>query len=163
MPVFLCRWPNGDVSIVAARNKDDAIYKLDEFDNADHAYISQLNELLVDFRLEEDGHLELSEFGESTEDEIMKKAFPELEKTLMSGELDRLNENSEAYKAAIRRVAELERKRLWGKKSKLKQAKTEIGQQLQTEMGAAAVVADRAVERRAKQILKNFKAKKPKQ
>jgi hypothetical protein len=44
MPIFLCRWPNGDVSIVSAPNKDDAIEALDEFDNADHADISQLRE-----------------------------------------------------------------------------------------------------------------------
>ncbi len=37
MAVFLCRWPNGDISIVSARNKDDAIVKLDEIGNADHA------------------------------------------------------------------------------------------------------------------------------
>jgi hypothetical protein len=50
----------------------------------------------------------------------MEEAFPELEKT------------------------QLERKRLWGKKKKTKEAKTEIGQRLQKELGAAAVVADRA-------------------
>ena len=121
MPIFLCRWPNGDVSIVSARNKDDAIVALDEFDNADHGYISELKEqFLVDFRLNDDGQLELNEFGESTLNEIMEEAFPELEKT------------------------QLERKRLWGKKKKTKEAKTEIGQRLQKELGAAAVVADRA-------------------
>ena len=82
MPVFLCRWPNGDVSIVSARNRDDAIVALDEFDNADDAEISQLKEqFLVDFRLSDDGQLELNQFGESTEGEIMEAAFPELEKT----------------------------------------------------------------------------------
>jgi len=56
MPIFLCRWQNGDVSIVSARNKDDAIVALDEFDNADHAEISELKEqFLADFRLTDDG------------------------------------------------------------------------------------------------------------
>ena len=82
MPIFLCRWPNGDVSILSARNKDDAIEALDEFDNADHAEISQLKEqFLVDFRLKDDGQLELNEFGESTLNEIMETAFSKLEKT----------------------------------------------------------------------------------
>ena len=35
MPVYLCRWPNGEVSIVQARDKTDAIFRLDEFDNAE--------------------------------------------------------------------------------------------------------------------------------
>jgi hypothetical protein len=35
MPVFLCRWPNGDFSMVKANNKDQAIEFLDEIDNAE--------------------------------------------------------------------------------------------------------------------------------
>ena len=163
MPVFLCRWPNGNVSIVAARNKDDAIVTLDEFANADEADIYQLRELLVDFRLGDDGRLALSEFGEGTYDEIMKRAFPELDRTFMSDELQRLNEHSHAYKAAIRTAVETERKRLWGKKKKLKEAKTELGKRLQKELGAAAVVVDRAVEREAERTLRNLKGKKPTQ
>ena len=151
MPIFLCRWPNGDVSIVSARNQDDAIEALDEFDNADHAHISQLREqFLVDFRLNDDGHLELNQFGEATLNEIMEKAFPELEKTYSEDP------------AVIHQAVERERKRLWKKKKKLKQAKTERGQEIQKQMGAAAVVADRAVERGANEILKNFHSKKPK-
>ena len=148
MPLFLCRWPNGDVSIVSARNTDDAIEALDEFDNADHAYISQLKEqFLVDFSLNDDGHLELNQFGESTLNEIRAKAFPELENTRSEDPV------------VIRQAVELERARLSGKKKKTKEAKTGIGQRLQKQLGAAAVVADRAVEREAKEVLKNFKSK----
>jgi hypothetical protein len=99
--------------------------------------------------------------GEGTYDQIMRKAFPELEKTILSDQLDSLKERSKEYKAAIRSAVELERKRLWGKKRKVKQAKTELGKRLQKELGAAAVVVDRAVERRAKEILKNFKTRRP--
>jgi hypothetical protein len=159
MPVFLCRWPNGDVSIVSARNKDDAVAALDEFDNADHANISQLKEFLADFRLNDEGRLELNEFGEDTLDGIMKKAFPELDKTFLSAAR---HAPSKAYTVAIRQAVELERKRLWKEKKKVKQAKTEWGQEIQKQLGAAAVVADRAVERGAKEILKNFDSKKPK-
>ncbi|SRR5713226_4702018 len=89
MPVFLCRCANGDTSIVAARNKDDVIVKLDEFDNADHAKIFQLKEFLVDFRLRDDGNQVLNYetgeygFGEETFNEIMEKTYAELEKTRM--------------------------------------------------------------------------------
>ena len=30
MPVYVCRWPNGDCSVVLAQNEQDAIIKLDE-------------------------------------------------------------------------------------------------------------------------------------
>ena len=34
MPLFLCRWPNGDCSVVLARTKADAIVELDQRDVA---------------------------------------------------------------------------------------------------------------------------------
>ena len=76
MPLYLCRWPNGDASVVMARNKTAAIIQLDEFDNAEYAEISRLNEFLVDFRLDDEGRLELAGIGEGAENAIMKTAFP---------------------------------------------------------------------------------------
>jgi hypothetical protein len=35
MPLFLCRWPNGDCSIVLARTREDAIVELDQVGNAE--------------------------------------------------------------------------------------------------------------------------------
>jgi hypothetical protein len=35
MPLYLCRWPNGDCSVVWARNKEDAIVELDQVGNAE--------------------------------------------------------------------------------------------------------------------------------
>ncbi len=29
--IYLCRWPNGDFSIVAAENRSDAVFQLDEW------------------------------------------------------------------------------------------------------------------------------------
>ena len=40
MPLYLRRWPNGDVSVVMARNRTDAIIQLDEFENAEYSEIS---------------------------------------------------------------------------------------------------------------------------
>ena len=51
MAVFLCRWPNGDISIVEARNKADADFKLDEFGNADQADLYQLRNFMMDFEI----------------------------------------------------------------------------------------------------------------
>jgi hypothetical protein len=44
MPVFMRRWPNGDVSFLSARNRDDAIIALDELDNAELAELSQVRD-----------------------------------------------------------------------------------------------------------------------
>jgi hypothetical protein len=35
VPVYFCRWPNGDLSIVSAPNREEAVVRLDEFGNAD--------------------------------------------------------------------------------------------------------------------------------
>ena len=40
MPLFLCRWLNGDCSVVWARTKEDAIMELDEVANAEGCPIS---------------------------------------------------------------------------------------------------------------------------
>jgi hypothetical protein len=40
VPVFMCGWPNGDLSFVAAASKDDAMVMLDELDNADLAEVN---------------------------------------------------------------------------------------------------------------------------
>jgi hypothetical protein len=35
MPLFLCRWPNGDCSVLWARNKEDAVEVLDQVGNVE--------------------------------------------------------------------------------------------------------------------------------
>ena len=40
MPMFMCRWRNGDPSFVFAANEDDAMVQLDEWGNADHAELT---------------------------------------------------------------------------------------------------------------------------
>ena len=62
MPMFMCRWPNGDLSFVSARNREDAIIKLDEWDNAEVAELRQIHTFMVDFKLTDDGDLELQAF-----------------------------------------------------------------------------------------------------
>jgi hypothetical protein len=55
---------NGDVCFVSARTKEDAIVMLDERENAEGAEISQIRHFMVDFRLNDEGDLELAELGE---------------------------------------------------------------------------------------------------
>ena len=165
MPVFLCRWPNGDISIVAARNKDDAIEKLDEFGNADHADLFQLPDFMIDFTLKDDGSLELGDpgFGERTLNQIMEKAYPELEETLMSDELERVQQGTPEYQTVIRRAVEAERNRLSRRKKKVKEPKTELGKQIQKQTGAPAVMVDRIFEQVGKEVLDDLDDDEPKQ
>lgn len=73
--MYLCRWPNGDFSIVSARTKDDAIELLDEWGNAEQASLTRMTDCMFDFRLTEDGQIELAAIGDSTEDYIMEAPF----------------------------------------------------------------------------------------
>jgi hypothetical protein len=70
VPVFLCRWPNGDLSFVSFENEEDAIVMLDEWDNAELAELTQVEDFMVDFSLTDRGELELQAFGEHSEDDI---------------------------------------------------------------------------------------------
>ena len=163
MPLYLCRWPNGDVSIVMARNKTDAIIQLDEFDNAEYAEISRLNEFLVDFRLDNEGHLELAGLGEATENTIMQTAFPELEAALTSDELLALKPESPQYRKKVREAVEWERKRLWDKQreKKVRKPKTELGKRLQKSMAASTALVDRWVDEMAEEILEESESDGP--
>lgn len=65
--MFMCRWMNDDVSFVSARTKEDGIVMLDEWDDAEGAEIIQIRDFMVEFRLNDEGDLELAEFGEAAE------------------------------------------------------------------------------------------------
>ena len=78
MPVFICRWPNGNFSFAFARSKLEAVHALDEIGNAEGYPVRMAKEFMVHFRLTDDGHFKLKEFGERTEDEISKE-YPLLE------------------------------------------------------------------------------------
>lgn len=150
MPVYFCRWPNGDLSIVGAPNKEEAVIRLDEFGNADGADIVQIGEFLADFRLTDGGDLELSEFGEATYDRIMEKGYPLLWETMLSDALMGLNENSKKYRQLVKTAAEAERKRMHRAKKQLPQAKTERGRKLQKDHDLPAIKADRLVDQGVK-------------
>jgi hypothetical protein len=116
MAIYLCRWMNGDISIVSASSKDDAILKLDEFASPDDGEIFKLDEFLVDFTLTDDGSLELNYkagaagFGERTFEEIMAKAYPALNNC--QNELADMDEDSPEYKREIQEAVKTERERM---------------------------------------------------
>ena len=109
--MFMCRWMNGDVSFVSARTKEDAIVMLDEWDNAEGAEISQIRDFMVDFRLNDEGDLELTEFGESCRDTILEKAYPRLCKAITAAPITRSGGTTAEGKAMVRKAVQEERTR----------------------------------------------------
>jgi len=105
MPVFLCRWPNGDCSIVSARNKDDAIFALDEVGSARPEWLRPIRHFMVHFQLTDDGELGIESFGRNTDDDICK-AYPALVDTM-----GRLHEG-EATTAEVQVAVRIERERV---------------------------------------------------
>jgi hypothetical protein len=82
MPLFLCRWPNGDCSVVLARTRDDAIIELDQVGNAEGCPITQVRTFQIHFALTDRGELALDRFGEGTIEEVVSFAYPLLENAL---------------------------------------------------------------------------------
>ena len=76
MPVFCCRWPHGDISFVAARNKREAVIALDELGDAETSDIFTVAEFMLHLRLEDNGKLSFRSFGEVAHFEIMTEAYP---------------------------------------------------------------------------------------
>ena len=76
--VYLCRWPNGDFSLVAANTRREALVELDEWDAAHPCQLFPLESCMVDFRLNDQGEIELKQFGEDTEELIWEISYPKL-------------------------------------------------------------------------------------
>jgi hypothetical protein len=156
MAIYLCRWPNGEFSVVSAKSKNDAIELLDEWGNAEQASLTRMSDCMFDFRLDVEGQLELADIGEATHDHLMRTCYPELEKALETAEWD---DTGVAYSAdsrvRIREAVESERKRLWSNQPPAPVAQTEVGRQIQKQTGAASVVINRIVRRAATKRLKS--------
>jgi len=83
MPIYSCRWPNGDVSIAAGESEVEVADVLDEVDNSDAAELMQLDHAVaVHFRLGtrpgEEGTLPLrfEDMSEELQSSIYERAYP---------------------------------------------------------------------------------------
>ena len=63
MPLFLCRWPNGECSVVLAPTREDAIVELDQVGNAEGCPITRMRTFQLQFALTDQGDLSLEQFG----------------------------------------------------------------------------------------------------
>ena len=164
MAIYLCRWPNGEFSIVNAKTKGDAIEMLDEWGNAEQAFLSRMADCMFDFRLGDDGQIELANIGESTQDCIMETCYPKLDRALATAEWDEAGlDYSEKGREQIREAVESERTRLWDSQPPAKEAETGVGREIQKQLGAASVVVNRIVREAARRRLQSTEGegKKP--
>jgi len=155
MAVYLCRWPNGEFSIVSARNKSEAIILLDEWGNAEQAKVSLMRDCMFDFRLDDDGEIELTEVGEATQELIRRKCHPVLDAAFRDAEFNERGGFTEESRQTIREAVKKERSRLWKNQPKPKQAATELGRKIQQQTGAASVLVDRIVRDTGRKILES--------
>ncbi|MGA2076081.1 MAG: hypothetical protein ABSH52_21540 [Terriglobia bacterium] len=155
MPLFMCRWENGDCSFVGAPTKDVAIQCLDEVGNADGSQLTALRDFMVHFELTSEGKLRFHSFGELTEEAIFEKAYPLLDDLLDSERLRDAADPTSRDLALIRATVAKERKRLQGKKPR-KLAQTEVGRSIAKEMDAPASLMDTIVRQVAGEKLKNL-------
>lgn len=107
MSNFLCRWPNGDLSLVSAQDRDAAIVILDEIGDATEAELFETNDLFVNFTLTDQGHLEFENFSESFDTDIMEKCYPLILKAQMEDE-DEGEDYTQATTAERLRLAQVQ-------------------------------------------------------
>jgi hypothetical protein len=163
MPLFLCRWPNGDCSVVLARTKADAIVELDQVGNAEECPITPVRTFQLQFALTDRGELALERFGDGTKEEVVSFAYPLLENALdeaYRGEGDGESEGLPPDKrAAIARAVEQERSRLDREETATTEPETELGRAVKSRTDMPTILIDRLVRKGATKKLRNFKAR----
>lgn len=157
MPVFMCRWPNGDFSFVSAANKQEAVETLDEIDNAEGCPLSVVRDFMVHFHLDDDGSFEHEGFGAATENTVWKD-YPILDETF-----DRIFQEAKGSSLTredmqvIGEAVGKERERV--KAKKMKQPATHLGQEIKKVMDVPTSMIERELKKKAMEKLKEFKPK----
>ena len=89
MSIYICRWPNGNFSVVDAASKEDAIERLDEEGHADVADLFPVRKFMAHFALHKEAQyldqpvpVELESFGEDTVEFLTTRLYPVYSKTL---------------------------------------------------------------------------------
>jgi hypothetical protein len=161
--MYLCRWPNGEFSLVMAPTRRAALVELDEWAEGHPGQLFPMESCMLDFRLNDDGEIEFNQFGEDTEDFIWEIAYPVLEEVrYREGVLRPDGGYTREGEELIRKAIEQERKRLWENQPKGPEAETEAGKHLQKQLGMAGPVADYYIQQTAKRILESKPRKKGK-
>jgi hypothetical protein len=110
---------------------------------------------MVDFRLNDQGEIQLKQFGEDTEELIWEISYPKLHAHLLSVMPMDGGDLSAKAKESIRQAVQHERDRLWRNQPAHPQAKTEVGKTLQKQLRTTGPVADYYVQEMANRILRS--------
>ena len=127
-----------------ARDRVNALEKLDEVANAEGCPITKLSAVQIHFALADDGRLVLDGLGEETEREILEFCYPELGAALADGE---------DLASAVRR----ERTRVKDDQAVPEAPATELGRRVNQQLDMPATLVNRIVSRAASRRLKSFK------
>jgi len=83
MPLYICRWRNGDFSVVDAHSLESAMLLLDEIGDAEVCELLRVENFMVHFRLKDKIDslenvipLELRKFGGETLDALYTRVYP---------------------------------------------------------------------------------------
>ena len=152
MGLYLCRWQNGDFSVVQASNKEHAIEMLDEVANAEGFPIYVISDFMVHFRLTDDGEIELEAFGEEFGDHIRERIYPALGKLDFSPPGTTPEE-----KIQVKEAVELERHRV--KPKPAPEPETELGKRIKAQTDLPTSIINRQIRDAVKEKLGKFKPK----
>ena len=161
MPMYLCRWPNGDCSAVWARDEQDATLKLDEVGDAEGYAISRLPEFQVHFRLTDEGNLELDDFGDETEPAIWRVCYPLLDRVEIEimGEREAcgVDELTGSQRERIRQAVVRERERVSAEAERAEGSDRPPERRVKQRTGAKTAAVDELIRDAGAHILRRLK------
>lgn len=159
MPVFACRWTNGDLSIVMAPSKEAAIEQLDEIANAEGCPVTRVPEFQIHLTLTDDGRFQFEEWGEVTENFVWETLYPRLDEAwgIVGDEQEKTSNRNltSEQQERIRRAVEEERLRLRHKEVTEPQA--EVGKAIKRMLDMPTSLVNKIVRKGAMERLKNFR------
>lgn len=165
MPLFICRWQNGDFSAVSASSREEALELLDEVGNADLAEVFTAKRFMVHFQLkkqvddlEEPVPVNFDGFGEETYDMLRDRVYPVYSKASLrvhhevDANSDAPDREDNAELKVLNDALVTERMRnLDSKKPRLSNDPDVAG--LQTELDVPKPMAEQAVKERRRRAI----------
>ena len=153
--VYLCRWPNGEFSVVTASTRREAIIALDEWAGAHPSQVHPIGSFMADFRLTNEGEIVLNQFSEAAGEVIWDLCYPDLRDVLGSDDVTDMGGNFKlGGRERVAKAVENERTRLWDSQP-TDTPSTELGKRIAERLGTSAAVADHYVQENAKRILES--------
>ena len=156
MPLFLCRWPNGDCSAVLASDEQDALIQLDEVANAEGCPLVRVDDFQVHFHLTDDGELTLEGFGEVTEGDIWHTCYPVLDDVKGDVQMEQDGSTRTSQQSLrIREAVQQERERV--SPQEVAEPETALGRDIKEKLGAPTALVDEIVRQGGEETLRKLK------